>query len=232
MYAVSNIIHFPSGRLMTEWQGFYSTAQVSRLAGVPSSTLYDWRRRRIVVPSVQIIGESGKEDEGYSYADLAIAKLLRGLREKNLNLRSVAVAFRHIYDRFGPPTSPGWQGAHVFVVKNSAFARKPDEWDTTVATRYGQKMMDLLAPSLFEEEAAFLVPKTFSEYVEINLRVMEGQPVIKDTRVPTSVIAMMFAQGTTIALLATLYSPIPQLHLEKAIDFERSLDKAAAGISS
>ena len=216
---------------MSEWQGFYSTSQVSRLAGVPSRTLYDWRAKGIIAPSVQIIGEIGKEEEGYSYADLAIAKLLRGLRNKSLNLRSVATAFRHLYDRFGPPTSSGWQGAHVYVMNNSVYALKPDEWDTTIATLHGQKMMELLASRLFEEEAVLLVPKSFAGYVEIDLHVMEGQPVIKDTRVPTSIIAMMFGQGTSLNWLASLYSPIPRLHIKKAIDFERSLDRAA-GISA
>ena len=210
-----------------EWQGFYSTSQVSRLAGVPLSTLYTWKAKGIIAPSVQIIGESGKEDEGYSYADLAIVKLLRGLRNRSLSLRSVATALRHLYNRFGPPTSPGWQDAHVFVINNSVYALKPDEWDTTIATRHGQKMMDLLAPKLFEEEATLLIPKSFADYVEIDLHVMEGQPVIKDTRVPTSIIAMMFSQGTSLSWLASLYAPIPRLHLKKAIDFERSLDKAA-----
>ena len=219
------------GWLMTEWQGFYSTVQVSRLAGVPSRTLYDWKSKGIIAPSVQIIGESGKEEEGYSYADLAIAKLLRGLRDKSLSLRSVAIALRHLFERFGPPTSPGWQGAHVYVLNKLAYAARPDEWETTVATMRGQRAMELLAPEMFEEEAALLVPRSFADYVEINPDVMEGQPVIRDTRVPTAMIAMMSDQGTSLDLLADLYSPIPQLHLEKAIDFERSLDRASAGLS-
>ena len=75
---------------MGAWQGFYSTAQVSRLAGVPKRTLYHWKARGIITPSIQIVGAGGQRDEGYSYADLAIAKLLRGLRNKQLNLRSIA----------------------------------------------------------------------------------------------------------------------------------------------
>ena len=212
---------------MSEWQGFYSTSQVSRLAGVPLRTLYDWKSKGIIAPSVQVIGSVGKEQEGYSYADLAIAKLLRGLRDKSLNLKSVAAALRHLYNRFGPPISAAWQDARVFVVDNSVYALRPDEWETTVATRHGQKMMEMLAPALFEEDAALLVPKSFADYVEIDLQVMEGQPVIVGTRVPTSVIAMMFAQGTNLSWLADLYSPISRLHLEKAIDFERSLDRTA-----
>ena len=97
---------------MSEWHGFYSTAQISRLAGIPRRTLYDWRARGIIAPSVQVIGFGGLQEEGYSYADLAIIKLMRGLRNKQLNLRSVARTLRHLHARFGPPTSPGWQRAH------------------------------------------------------------------------------------------------------------------------
>ena len=67
---------------MTGWQGFYSSSQVSRLAGVPLRTLYNWRSKGIIAPSVQVIGQGVKVEEGYSYADLAIAKLLRGLRDQ------------------------------------------------------------------------------------------------------------------------------------------------------
>ena len=70
------VIPFPHRRTpMAEWQGFYSTTQVSWLAGVPKRTLYDWKARGIIAPSVQIIGMDGREDEGYSYADLAIIKV-------------------------------------------------------------------------------------------------------------------------------------------------------------
>ena len=215
----------PPRRIMAEWQGFYSTVQVSRLARIPTRTLYSWKAQRIIVPSVKVIGYSGKEDEGYSYADLAIVKLLRGLRDKNLNLRSVAIALRHLFERFGSPTSPGWQTAHIYVLNKVAYAQKPDEWETTVATKYGQKAMDALVADLFEEEATLLVPRSFGSYVEINPDVVEGMPVIRDTRIPTATVAMLAEQGTTLDELAQLYVRIPRECLERAIEFERALDK-------
>ena len=217
---------------MTEWQGFYSTGQVSRLAGVPKRTLYDWKAKGIIAPSVQVIGAGGREDEGYSYSDLAIIKLMRGLRDRQLNLRSVAATLRHLYDRFGGLTSPGWQNAHVYVSDKVVYAAKPDEWDTIVATLGGQKAMELLVGTLFEEEAALLVPRSFAEYVEINTQIMQGIPVIRNSRVPTSVVALLAEQGTTLAELTELYSPIPRNYLQRAIDFERSLDKPRTPVSS
>lgn len=209
-----------------QWQGFYSTRQVSRLARVPLRTVYDWKARGVIAPSVRVIDAKGGTEEGYSYADLAIIKLLRALRVKQLNLRSIVIALRHLFERFGSPNEPGWSNAHVYILGKNVFAQKPDNWDTTLATEYGQKAEMRVLGELFEEEAALLVPRTFSEYVEINLDVMEGQPVIRDTRIPTFMIAMMSEQGAQIDELAELYSPVPVRAIEGAIAFERSLNEA------
>jgi len=214
--------------MSSEWQGFYSTSQVSRLARIPLRTLYDWKSRGIIAPSVQVIDANGRVDEGYSYADLAVIKLSRALRVRQLNLRSIVIALRHLYKRFGPPNAPEWSDAHVFVIGRNVFAQRPDDWDTTLATKHGQKAEMRVLGELVEEEAALLVPKAFSEYVEVNADVMQGQPVIRDTRVPTFVLAMMFEQGTQIDELAELYSPITVRAIEGAIAFESGLDKALA----
>jgi len=211
-----------------EWQGFYSTRQVCRLARVPLRTVYRWRARGVIAPSVLVIDASGRKEEGYSYGDLAIIKLLRALRIRQLNLRSVVTALRHLYDRFGPPTGAGWLNAHVFVLGKDVFAQRPDNWDTTLATRHGQRSEMRVLGGLFEEEAGLLVPRAFSEYIEINPDVMEGEPVIRDTRVPTFILAMMFEQGTSIDELAELYSPVPALAIERAVAFERSLKEKVA----
>ena len=213
---------------MTEWQGFYSTGQISRLAGVPRRTLYDWKARGIIAPSVHLMEAGLVVDDGYSYADLAIIKLMRALRNRQLNLRSVATALRHLYDRLGPLTSPGWENAHVYVIGKEVFAHKPDEWDSTVATRGGQKAMPRVLGGLFEQEAGILIPRDYDAYVEIDLNVMGGQPVIRNTRVPTSTVVDMYHEGVSIDELTVLYDPIPKRTIEKAIDFEQGLDKALA----
>lgn len=213
---------------MSSWQGFYSINQVSRLAGVPKKTLYSWKTKGIVGPSLKVLDDSGRTiEEGYSYRDLAMIKLLRALRNKELNLRSVARTIRHLVDRFGLPNNPQWSRAHVYVVGKEVFAQKPDEWETTVGTRGGQKAEMRVLGELFEEEAGAIVPREFDAYVELNLNVMEGQPVVRDTRVPTSILATMYDQGVSLVELAELYYPIPKLAIERAISFEKSLDETS-----
>ena len=125
---------------MTKWHGFYSTPQVARLARVPVSTLYNWKKRAIIAPSVELVDENGRVvEEGYSYADLTIIKIIRALREDRLDLTSVGVALRHMYERLGPP-SEGWSDAYVYIVGNKIFAEQSDDWQTTSATGFGQKV--------------------------------------------------------------------------------------------
>ena len=186
---------------MTKWHGFYSTPQVARLARVPVSTLYSWRKRAIIAPSVELVDENGETvEEGYSYADLTIVRIIRALREDRLDLTSVSVALRHMYERLGPP-SEGWSDANVYIVGNKIFAEKSDDWQTTSATGFGQRVDTRVFGDLFpllreqEEEDSILVPRDYTAYVEIDPSVMGGQPVVRNTRVPTSLFPTLLAKG-------------------------------------
>jgi len=214
-------------RPVNAWDGFYSTAQVSRLTGVPRSTLYAWRKKGIIAPSITVHTEDRLVEEGYSYADLAIIKLLRGLRARQLTRKSLIVALGHLLERFGSFDNRRWERAHLYVWGKEVYAQKPDEWDATVATRGGQRLL-LTPPQLFEEEAGMLIPRCFSDYVEIDPNIMDGQPVVANTRIPTTTLAMMNEQGVSFGELAELYFPIPKETLEKAVEYERSLDAAIA----
>ena len=217
---------------MVEWQGFYSTAQVARLARVPLRTLYEWKDREIIKPSVQVMDDNSLIVEGYSYADLTIIRVLRALREDQIDLTSAGVAIRHLWDRLGEP-SLGWADANVYLVDNHIYAEKQDEWETTEATRFGQKVETRLFGDFFgelreqEEEGSIVVPKDFRVFVEIDPDVMGGQPVVRGTRVPTSILATLKEQGTSVSQLAHLYRPIPEEAIGKAIEYEEYLDKAA-----
>ena len=217
---------------MDKWQGFYSTDQVARLTGIHKRLLYQWKILGIIAPSVQIIDANGKVEEGYSYSDLAIIKILHALKLRKLNLHSAVVAFRHLINRFGTPTGDGWSDAHVFIVNKEVFAQKPDDWETTSATRKGQKADLRVLGQLAEEEGALLVPKKFSDFIEINPDVMDGEPVIKDTRVPTYVLASMYGEGISIVELADLYSPISISAIKKAIEFEKYIEDENSKIST
>lgn len=218
---------------MAEWQGFYTTAQVSRLSGVPVGTLNEWRRRGIIRPSLQLVEAGLVADEGYSYADVTLIRILRALRKRQLDFDSAGKALQHMYERLGPP-SRGWANERVYVLGNRIYVDRPDEWEATDATELGQKVGVVLFGDLFEElrdldeGASILVPPRFRRYVQIDPKVMGGEPVIRDTRVPTSVLMTMLAKYKSIDKLERLYRPIPRQSIEKAIEYERALDERIA----
>lgn len=218
---------------MSEWQGFYSTVQVSRLARVPLRTLYDWKTRGIIAPSVRVMDKGLLVLDGYSYADLTIIRILRALREDRIDLTSAGVALKHLLERLGPP-SHGWANAHVYLVGNRIYAKKEDQWDTTAATQFGQKVETRMFGDLFkdlkegEEEGSILVPAGLRSFVDIDPDVMGGQPVVRGTRVPTSILAMLKARGKSVLELARLYYPIPKKAIERAVEYEEYLNKALA----
>ncbi len=219
---------------VTRWQGFYSLAQVSRISGVPSRTLGEWRQRGIIRPSLDMTDETGKViADGYSYADLTIIRLMWALRKDRLDFKSAGVALRHLYERLGP-VRRGWADARVYFVGNRIFAERPaDEWGTTVATQFGQTVETRLFGDLFdelrelEEGASFLVPREYRPYVDISPSVMGGEPVVRGTRLPTAVLAGL-ALKRKLAHLVRIYSPLPREFIEKAIEYEKHLDRRAA----
>ena len=218
---------------MSEWQGFYSTSQVSRLARIPRSTLYDWKARNILKPSVRIMSGHEVVDEGYSYADLTILRLSRAILDKKLNMRSVCIALRHLIDRFGHPNR-GWSGVHVYIANNHVYAEKLDQWDVTAADKGGQKVETRLFDDVFDilrdmdKDGDILLPKGFSQCITIKPGVMSGDPVIKNTRIPTVIIGRKFHQGTSIDRLVDLYQPVTRQCIEKAIEYEEYLNSPIA----
>ena len=164
---------------------------------------------------------------------MTIIRIMRALREDRLDLPSVGVALRHLTERLGPP-SMGWADASVSIVGSKIFAQEPDGWDVTLATEFGQKVETRPFGDLFpelrgrEEPGDILVPEDFAPHVEINPQIMGGQPVIRGTRLPTSVVASLNSKGQSLPALAELYKPISRLSIEKAIAFENFLNTAVA----
>jgi uncharacterized protein (DUF433 family) len=187
---------------------------------------------------MEVLNERGDVvDLGYSYADLTIIKIMRALRDDRLDLTSVHVALRHLFERLGPP-SQGWANAHVYIVGNRVYAEKPDEWDVTAATQFGQKTERRLFGDMFEElreleePGAILIPEPFRPYVQISPAIMGGEPVVKNTRVPTSILAALKRHGRSLAELAKLYSPIPRRTIAKAVEYEEYLDSAITPVGA
>ena len=124
----------------------------------------------------------------------------------------------------------GWFDVHVYIANNNVYAERLDEWEVTTATHHGQKIETRLFGDVFDilrdmdEDGDILLPKGFSHCISIKPNVMNGEPVIKNTRVPIASIAAKFHQGVSLDRLAELYTPISRLCIEKAVEYEDYLN--------
>ena len=217
---------------MQQATGFYTTGEVARLARIKLGTLYEWQRRKIAVPTLRFELD-GHVERGYSYADLTILRILRSLRENQIDFDSASRALLHLCERLGPP-STGWSDAHVYFVGNRIYAEKPDGWPLTSATDGGQTVLENLLGEFsedlqnLEDDWALVVPQDFRHYVMINPSVMSGFPVVRRTRIPTETIRRIYQGGTAVNEIMEMYPSVEPVFLTKAIAYEEYLDSQAA----
>ena len=82
-----------------------------------------------------------------------------------------------------------------------------------------------------DEDGDILLPEGFSNCISIQPNVMSGEPVLRNTRIPTATVAAKFKKGVSIDRLTELYDPIPRQCIERAIEYEKYLNSpiTAAG---
>ena len=210
--------------------GFYAPSEAARLARVPLAEVHAWRREGIVVPTLRSTGGEWAEQAGYTFEAVVYLRLLRMLRERRVPLHRSVTAVKHLQERFGPPGA-GWEAARIFVRGQEAFVDSRDQWETTVASKGGQKV----AEALFDEEFrllrqradALLVPAKFQKVVEVDPGVRSGLPTIRGTTLPTRILHRMRSAGATIARIRECYPWLSAEQVKGALAFEQYLDARA-----
>src|SRR5439155_20127433 len=117
------------------------------------------------------------------------------------------------------------------IVGDQIYADKPDEWAITAATQLGQKVEPRLFGDMFEElrtldePGSLLIPEGYRAYVQIDPRIMGGSPVVRNTRISTSVLATLREKGKSLTELARLYKPVSRQLIAKALEYEAFLNQ-------
>lgn len=226
-----NIVQFPlqrsGGNNIWASQGFYTSKEAARIARIHPATVTLWDKKGIIVPTLIWTDENGKENRGYSFADLIYLRLLRMLRNESVPLRKAVIAVSHLVDVFGPP-GPNWEDARIFSDGHDLWVDHKSDWGVTAATRHGQRVADeLFGPEfdlLRERADALLVPHTFSKVVEIDPSVKNGHPMIRRTSIKTGTIYSLRKQGLTYAQIRAYYPHLTRRQIVGAGKYEQSLD--------
>jgi uncharacterized protein (DUF433 family) len=209
--------------------GFYTPAEASRIAQVPQWTVNSWRRAGIVIPSIAWIDEQEKSHLGHTFETVVFLRLLRMLRGKRITLIESVKAVKQLRERFGHPSNK-WSDIKIFVYgKDVVVYDELDGWDSTVATKGNQKVAEFSFgvefTKLKERADALLIPEPFLEFVEIDLSIQNGLPIVFDTSVPTSLIHSFSRQGYKADEINEMYPFMSKKFIIGAEKYETYLDK-------
>lgn len=211
-------------------RGLYLQSRAARMTQVSSRSLFYWSKTYLVEPHIH--GRNGGPPV-YSYNDLLATRAVVRLRAANMPLQRIRKAIKYLYKVLGRG-GEWWNLKMVVAAKRDLIVVIPREQspsgfeEKVVASREGQKVFELAIADLISDllEGGKLEP--FPEvkgHISINGAVQGGAPVIKGTRIPTSVIYQWYKRGLKMGQIAEFYDGLDRVNIEAAIKYESALTK-------
>lgn len=209
------------------FDGCYEARRAAALAGVPQSTVYDWARKGIVVPSI-----SAEREMLWSYADLMALRIVSWLRHPKgpHDEQRPASAMHHVrealrlLDRRGLDLWGGGDWSPLVVDRTGEIIIVEGSAATDLAGhgRIGETL-DLLGP--FEGSDGGRGPdlRRPRQHLRIVPGKCAGEPHLEGSRLTTTTIAALAGRGYGLDDLIRLYPDEAREGLAEAIDLERSL---------
>jgi uncharacterized protein (DUF433 family) len=212
--------------------GSYSAARASALSGVPWSTVHEWARKGVVVPSV-----SPERVKLWAYGDLLALRTIYWLRhaKRTVDGREVkgtpmstikkAIARLRVLDadmfENGRPTVAVTPKGEILLKP----VGQPMQWleGQLVLT----DALDLIAPFDSAEGGRGPDLVTPSKWVRILPRRLSGALHVKDTRIESEGLYALTKRGFDTERIASLYPELSVEAVQDAIDLEQGLDVGA-----
>jgi uncharacterized protein (DUF433 family) len=214
--------------VVSAFEGCYEAQRAAALSGVPVSTVYDWARNGIIVPSLSEI-----RPKRWSYADLMALRIVYWLRHpKNdqefrypaspmLEVKRALVQLQELgLDIWSKASGPG-RSSMLVDRTGHIVVQTPD---LTMAS-HGQTqldILDLLGP--FEADLTqgpdLIRPRP---HLRIVPGKVSGEPHLEHSRLTTLTIAALAARGYDAATIGELYPDEQAEAIVEAIELERTL---------
>lgn len=217
-----------SGRIMAALAGCYEAPRAAALSGVPVSTVYNWARRAVVVPSV-----SPSRQKLWSYADLMALRIVYWLRHPKSGqvkevpaspMPQVREALEEIEQRdLDIWAENEWQQGSPLRVDLGGRVYLDDGW---AAGTSGQKAfietLDLLAPFEIGNKNGpdLLRPRSRLRIIPGKV---SGEPHLNGSRITTRAVAALHKSVGSAEGVATFYPELDIEEINQAIELERSL---------
>ena len=215
-------------RLLAAFEGCYEAPRAAALSGVPVSTVYDWARKEVVVPTISPV-----RTKLWSYADLMALRIVYWLRHpKKTGSEEVAASpmneVRRALEELRQMNLDIWdesQSEHT-PLKVDPSGRIHVQYGDSVVTTSRQQVMagflDLLGP--FDGPIAkgpdLIRPRPLLRIIPGKV---SGEPHLFDSRITTKTIAALHQRFGEVDKVAALYPHQQERAVVEAIDLERSL---------
>jgi uncharacterized protein (DUF433 family)/DNA-binding transcriptional MerR regulator len=203
--------------------GAYEAPRAAALSGVPLSTVYDWARKGVVVPSI-----SPAREKLWSYGDLLTLRLVRWLRldKPDAARRTAMSEVRQALERFGDDlwreTERGEDRPTIAVAADGTVFHV-ERRETADGQRAFEGTLDLFAP--YGGGVDLRQP---AEHLRIAPGRCSGEPHLVGTRLTTRTVASLAGRGYDIDMIARLYPGEDVEGLREALTLEEKLAGAAA----
>ena len=211
--------------------GFYTPAEAARIAQVSLWTVHDWRRKGIVLPTIEWIDETNKIHLGHDFETVVFLRLIRLLRDKGISLLQSVKAVKALNTRLGSP-SRRWANARIFVsAKHVIVSDESDGYGSTDVTKGHQVIWEVFFGEEFrrlkERADALLIPEKYMNFVEIDTSIQNGLPIILNSTILTRTVHKLCQRGYDHRDIRDMYPFIPLSKIEGAEGYESLLDKVS-----
>ena len=203
--------------------GAYEAPRAAALSGVPLSTVYDWARKGVVVPSI-----SPAREKLWSYGDLLTLRLVRWLRldKPDAARRTAMSEVRQALERFGDDlwreTERGEDRPTIAVAADGTVFHI-ERRETADGQQALEGTLDLFAP--YGGGVDLRQP---AEHLRIAPGRCSGEPHLAGTRLTTRTVASLAERGYDTGMIAQLYPDEDVEGLREALSLEEKLAGAAA----
>lgn len=217
--------------LLHVFDGSYEARRAAALSGVPLSTVYDWARKGVVVPSVSQVRQ-----KLWSYADLMALRIVHWLRHPKENdtgevaaspMAEVRRALQQLdaegLDIWSPTGQVGPESPLVVDRGGRIYVRGLDGiQDSAGQLVLDEDVLDLLG--VFQADGGrgpdLVRPRPHLRIVPGKL---SGEPHVERTRIATSSIAALHQRGFSDELIGELYPDVDITAITEAIALEGQL---------
>lgn len=206
-------------------EGLYPLRRAAYICRVSVQRLSYWVRTGLIRPHIH--ASPPRVPPILSYNDLLAVNAIKRFRDQGLPLQKIRAAVKYLSKEL--EESDEWYKLRLVTDGDKLLTSLPTSQDireVVDAARYGQKLFEVVFSDLVNDlyvtrELAELF--RFKQFIDINPRVQGGAPIIRNTRIPTSVIAGWAKRGLPREEITSFYDGITQDAVDAALQYERSL---------